>query len=98
VLATVLAHSPSLLGSVRIEGNVNCDIHLGACCTSVYLESVHNCKIFIASHQLRIHTCSDCQLYVRVQSHPIVEDCRNMGFAPYSFQYATLEEDIVVSF
>lgn len=85
---------PSLLGSVRIEYTSDCEIHLGACCTSVYLESVKNCTIYILTHQLRIHTCSDCKLYVRVNSHPIIEDCTNMGFAPYAYQYDTLEADI----
>ena len=88
---------PSLLGSVRIESTSDCVIRLGACCTSVYLDSVKNCKIYIASHQLRIHECSGCKLYVRVQSHPIVEDCSAMGFAPYDYSYATLDADIAAA-
>jgi hypothetical protein len=87
---------PSLLGSVRIEQTSQCDISLGACCTSVYLEGVTDCTIQILSHQLRIHQCTGCKLYVRVQSHPIIEDCKDMGFAPYSYAYDTLQEDIQV--
>jgi len=87
---------PSLLGSVRIEFTSDCEIYLGACCTSVYLESVHNCTIYILTHQLRIHTCADCKLFVRANSHPIIEDCVNMGFGQYSYEYETLEADIQV--
>ena len=82
---------------MRIESTSDCDIILGACCTSVYLDSVNNCTIQILSHQLRIHECRDCRLYVRVQSHPIIEDCVHMGFAPYSFIYEALEADIQVA-
>jgi len=86
-------HLPSLLGSVRIEHTSHCTIYLGPVCTSVYLESVKNCKIFIASHQLRIHQCSGCRLYVRCNSHPIVEDCADMGFAPYNYTYGEIDRD-----
>lgn len=86
-------HLPSLLGSVRIEHISDCTIYLGPVCTSVYLESVTNCKIYIASHQLRIHQCAGCRLYVRCNSHPIVEDCVDMGFAPYTYKYGAILRD-----
>lgn len=91
-----MSHRPSLLGSVRIEQTSQCDISLGACCTSVYLEGVTDCTIRILSHQLRIHQCVDCKLFVRINSHPIIEDCSNMGFAPYDYVYDTLPQDIQV--
>lgn len=87
---------PSLLGSVRIEHTTGCDIKLGACCTSVYLDSVTDCTIQILSHQLRIHECKGCRLYVRVNSHPIIEDCSDMGFAPYTYNYPGAAADMHV--
>lgn len=86
-----------MLGSVRIANTSNCTIYLGPCCTSVYLENCTGCTIFIACHQLRIHETNDCRLYVRVNSHPIIEDCSNLGFAPYSFSYSDIETDFEVS-
>lgn len=55
-----------------------------------------DCLIFTSSHQLRIHESNACQLYVRVNSHPIIEDCTMMGFAPYSIQYENIATDFSV--
>lgn len=85
---------PWVSGSVRIEDVKDCQIVLGPSQTSVYLENVINCTLWIACHQLRIHNSQSCQLYVRVNSHPIIEDCQSMGFGPYLLQYATIEEDL----
>jgi tubulin-specific chaperone C len=46
----------ALVGSVRCEDLNNCEVTLGPCCTSVYLENVVNSTLRIACHQLRIHT------------------------------------------
>ena len=61
--------SQSLLGSVRVEESSNCNIFLGPVCTSVYLSDLTNCTIAIACHQLRIHKCHNCKLYVKVSKH-----------------------------
>lgn len=76
-----------LLGAVRLENCTACQIVLGPCSTSVYLEDCSDCTVFLASHQLRIHKCTGCTLYVRVNSHPIIEDCSMMRFAPYPLEY-----------
>jgi len=76
-----------LLGAARLENCTDCHVFLGPCSTSVYLEGCVRCTVFIASHQLRIHKSMGCRLYVRVNSHPIIEDCSDMGFAPYSLVY-----------
>lgn len=91
-----------LSGSVRIENCDHSQVFLGPCQTSVYLESCHHCTIYAASHQLRIHNCTHVTLYVLCQSHPIIEDCQHMIFAPYPLtplqpepEYLTLQEDLV---
>jgi tubulin-specific chaperone C len=89
--------APSLLGSVRLEGIRNSFVFLGPCCTSVYLENCTDCTVFIACHQLRIHTSHRCNLYVMVNSHPIIEDCSDMSFAPYSAMYDGIERDVEMS-
>lgn len=71
-------------------------IVLGPCHTSVYLESLEHCTLYITCHQLRIHNCKHCILYVKVQSHPIIEDCEEMFFAPYNVQYPTVEEELKI--
>ena len=79
-----------VLGSVRVENCTNCKIYLGPCRTSVYLDDLQACTMFISSHQLRIHKSRACTLCVRVNSHPIIEDCSGMIFAPYDVQYSEL--------
>ena len=74
----------------------SCVVLLGPFSTSAYLEGCGDCSVFVASHQLRIHNCSDCSLYVRVQSHPIIEDCRAMSFAPYTYSYPQIDDHIQV--
>lgn len=69
---------------------------LGPCATSVYLEDCQDCVFFISSHQMRIHECFNCQLYVRINSHPIFEDCTGLGFAPYCLHYDDIEHDFEV--
>ena len=75
----------------------NCQIYLGPCCTSVYIEECSNIIIFLACHQLRIHRSHNCICYVRVNSHPIIEDCTGFGFAPYSLSYDTILDDYKVT-
>ena len=87
--ATIVA--PVLLGAVRIEHVQNSNIYLGPCCTSLYLESCSGCTIFCCSHQLRIHACHGCALFVRINGHPIIEDCTTMTFAPYVLSYPGIQ-------
>jgi len=130
LLAVQLCFRPCLLGSVRVENITDCQVYLGPCCTSAYLESCKSkhsshdldiyyfpprltfpghvtfaiiwvcscvdCVIFTSSHQLRIHACVECDLYVRVNSHPIIEDCTDMRFSPYIIMYGGIESDFKV--
>jgi tubulin-specific chaperone C len=83
----VIISAPHLLGCARLERLNRSKIYLGPCCTSVYLESCTDCTILASSHQLRIHQCNNVNFYVRINGHPIFEDCTNLGFAPYILQY-----------
>ena len=87
---------PLLLGSARLENVSNSIILLGPCSTSVYLENCSNCHVFIICHQLRIHTTIDTCLYVRVHSHPIIEDCKGLRFSPNFTSYDKINEHIKV--
>lgn len=87
---------PLLLGSARLENVSNSIILLGPCSTSVYLENCTNCHVFIICHQLRIHTTIDTCLYVRVHSHPIIEDCKGLRFSPNFTSYDKINEHIKV--
>ena len=89
-------HSPTIHGSIRLEKINNSKIYLGPCCTSVYVEECSNITIYLACHQLRIHRSHNCFFYVKVNSHPIIEDCTGFGFAPYSLSYDGIQDDYKV--
>lgn len=88
---------PWVLGSARVENVSHSEIYLGPVITSVYLEHVTDCVLHFACHQLRIHNCSACRLYIHVRSHPIIEDCQTLGFAPYLLNYPGLSQQLQVN-
>jgi len=45
-------------------------------------------------HQLRIHNSHKCQLFVLVNSAPIIEDCSQLEFAPNKVKYASQSNDL----
>lgn len=83
-----------VLGSVRLENLTDCTIALGPCRTSIYLENCINCNIFLVCHQLRIHNTHKCQLFVLVNSAPIIEDCSKLEFAPNKTTYELKSQDL----
>jgi len=96
-LSLSIACRRGVVGSVRLENVTDCLLLLGPCCTSVYLESCTRCTLLAAAHQLRVHKSVGCRLFVRCQSHPIVEDCEDVGFAPYAASYVGIDQDFVAA-
>lgn len=86
--------SLSLIGSIRMEDLEDSIIVLGCCGTSVYLENCTNVTLFVTCHQIRIHKCTNCSIYVMCRSHPIIEDCMGMLFAPYGIDYSDHASDL----
>jgi len=41
--------------------------------------------------QIRIHNAKNSDFYIFVASKPTIEDCENLRFAPFAFQYPDLE-------
>ena len=50
---------------------------------SIYVTQCTNCTFYVGSRQLRIHTSRDVDFYVHANSHPIIEHCSSLRFAPY---------------
>lgn len=61
----------------------NCTIIGGPVLTSVFLENCRNCTLVVGCHQLRIHKTHECNFYLHVSSHPVVEECSECNFSPY---------------
>ncbi|KAF2671782.1 TBCC-domain-containing protein [Microthyrium microscopicum] len=59
--------------SVVLCGNVSGPVHITGVKNSVL---VMNCR------QFRMHECTDVKVYLYASSRPIIEDCKEIGFAP----------------
>lgn len=76
---------------VKVNGNAstihlnnikNSQIFLGPVSNSVFIDNCTDSTLYLACHQLRMHTSHKCSVYLHVTSRPIIEHCKNIGFAP----------------
>jgi len=81
--------SPSTL---RLANLKNCKLICGPVHTSVFVDECSNCVFFLCCQQLRTHSSEDLDIYLRVRSRAIIEDCKKIKFAPYNWNHARSEE------
>ncbi|KAI5859890.1 TBCC-domain-containing protein [Durotheca rogersii] len=55
----------------------------------VHVTGLRDCVVVVAARQLRFHECIGVDVYLHCASHPIIEDCSRMRFAPLPEFYAT---------
>ncbi|KAI1385944.1 TBCC-domain-containing protein [Hypoxylon trugodes] len=58
----------------------------------VHITGLQNTIVVVAARQVRIHECRNVDVYLHCASHPIIEDCSDMRFAPIPEFYATKSE------
>ncbi|EHK23533.1 uncharacterized protein TRIVIDRAFT_82412 [Trichoderma virens Gv29-8] len=63
-----------------VAGRVNGPIHIN---------DVSNSTLVVIARQVRIHDCKNVNIYLHCASHPIIEDCSGMRFAPLPSCYLT---------
>ena len=61
----------------------------GSVSGAVHITDVDHSTLVINSRQVRIHKCTGCVVYLRCTSRPIIEDCRNIRFAPLPVVYVS---------
>ena len=61
----------------------------GSVTGAVHITDVDHGTLVINSRQVRIHKCRDCVIYLRCASRPIIEDCRDIRFAPLPVVYVS---------
>ncbi|KAI1402462.1 TBCC-domain-containing protein [Hypoxylon fuscum] len=54
----------------------------------VHMTGLQNSIVVVAARQVRIHECQNVDIYLHCASHPIIEDCSGMRFAPLPELYA----------
>jgi hypothetical protein len=85
----VLVGSPSTLRLVNLK---NCKLLCGPVHTSVFVDSVRDSVLFLCCQQLRTHSSEKVDIYLRVASRAIIEDCKDIRFGPYSWEHEKSEE------
>ncbi|PZC80954.1 hypothetical protein B5X24_HaOG213723 [Helicoverpa armigera] len=86
-----------VMGTLHLTNLVNCIVLSGPVTSSVFMEKCTNCKIVAACQQLRMHTSTNCDIYLHVTSKGIVEDCTEICTAPYNLYYEDLEKHFNMS-
>ncbi|KZL80403.1 tubulin binding cofactor c [Colletotrichum incanum] len=71
--------------SLIVAGNVTGPAHITGVSDSI---------IVVAARQVRIHECKNVDIYLHCSSHPIIEDCSNMRFAPLPASFDTPEDPV----
>ncbi|DBA01769.1 TPA: hypothetical protein N0F65_010179 [Lagenidium giganteum] len=72
----------------------NCIVIAGPVWGSLWLEHCHGCHFFVACRQLRVHHTDTTSFHLRINSHPIIEDCHQLRFGPYRIHYKGLDEQL----
>ncbi|KAJ0348790.1 hypothetical protein COL154_006482 [Colletotrichum chrysophilum] len=72
-------------GSLVVAGNVAGPAHI---------TGVRDSIVVVSARQVRIHECRNVDIYLHCSSHPIIEDCENMRFAPLPAAFDTPEHPV----
>lgn len=84
-------------GSLQFAKLENCLVICGPTSRSIFLDNCINCKFVVACQQLRCHRSKGCDLYLKVTSRAIIEDCNQIHVADYNNSYDGLEDDLANS-
>ncbi|XP_043476388.1 tubulin-specific chaperone C [Leptopilina heterotoma] len=76
--------APSTLHMVNLR---QCTILVGPVSSSVFAQDCKDCNFAFACQQLRLHSSTDCSVYLHVTSRAIIEDCSQIRVAPYNWSY-----------
>lgn len=79
--------------TVHMNNLTNCVVLCGPTSGSVFIDDCVRCTFVVACQQLRVHRTTETSFYLHVTSRAIIEDCSTVTFAPYSWHYATINDD-----
>ena len=78
------------MSALRVDKLVRCHVYGGPIAGSLLLHYCNDSKFWLASRQFRLHHSVNCVFYLHALSHPIIEDCTKLFFAPYLLDYPEL--------
>lgn len=81
-------------GSLQFAKLENCLVICGPTARSIFLDDCNNCKFVVACQQLRCHRSRNLDLYLKVTSRAIIEDCKQIQVAEYNSSYDAHDDDL----
>jgi tubulin-specific chaperone C len=84
-------------GSLQMLKMKNCLVLCGPVARSIFADACENCTFAFTCQQLRLHSSTMCDIYMLVTSRAIIEDCRDIHFAPSTYTYEGYEDDLLQS-
>ncbi len=83
--------------TLHLSNMVGCTVLSGPVSTSIFIDKCVNCTFVVPCQQLRCHSTVDSHFYLHVTSRAIIEDCKGLCFAPYTWDYDEIEEHYAMS-
>lgn len=82
-------------GSLQLSNITDCLVLCGPVARSVFVD---NCtgtssRLVFGCQQFRLHSSTDCDIYMHVTCRAIIEDCTRISVAPYTFKYDDMDLD-----
>lgn len=78
---------PGALSTLHMTNLTSCEIFVGPVATSVFIDKCVDCTFVMACQQVRCHNTKRSSFYVHVTSRSIIEDTKEVHFAPYNLHY-----------
>lgn len=72
----------------------NCTVNTCPVANSIMGFNLHECKISMIGHQIRLHDSENVDFYVYTTSRLIIEDCTKLRFHELQYDYPGLERDL----
>ena len=80
--------------SFYIKNISNCSIFIGSVSGGCHINNIEDSNIYVACHQLRIHSTKNTKFYVLINSNPIIEKSNNIIFHPLKISYSLFSKNI----
>jgi hypothetical protein len=84
-----LGKSAAPFASLALRDIDECLIVAGRVSGATHITGVRNSVVVVAAGQVRIHECRNVDFYLWCGSHPIIEDCVGVRFAPIPEVYVS---------
>ena len=78
--------------SIFLSDLTDCKVLIKPLDGSVFIKSCTSCTFVVAARQLRVHNTKLSSFYLHCSSEPIIEDCSEVSFAPYNWNFENKSE------